>query len=102
MNLTTTMQVVPYLVRLFVKAQMEYRGAFVLDRFAQIVNYGAAYAAIWVLLERFDTLGGWTWSQLAAPEFPTARLCARRLVQLHAVPRDAEPRPQWHAGSAAG
>jgi ABC-2 type transport system permease protein len=65
MNLTTTMQVVPYLVRLFVKAQMEYRGAFVLDRIAQIVNYGAAYAAIWVLLERFDTLGGWTWSELA-------------------------------------
>ncbi len=55
----------PLLVRMYVKSQMEYRGAFLLDRVAQIITYGAAYAAIWVLLDRFKTLGGWTWPELA-------------------------------------
>ena len=60
-----TLSVLPFLVRLFVKSEMEYRGAWLLDRVAQVVNYGAGYAAIWVLLARFDTLGGWTWPELA-------------------------------------
>jgi ABC-2 type transport system permease protein len=57
--------VLPYLVKMHVKSQMEYRGAFVLDRVAQIITYGAAYAAIWVLLNRFQTLGGWDWADMA-------------------------------------
>jgi len=55
----------PLLVRMYVKSQMEYRGAFLLDRVAQIITYGAAYAAIWVLLDRFETLGGWRWPEMA-------------------------------------
>lgn len=61
-----TLSVLPLLVRLYVKSEMEYRGAFLLDRVAQIVNYSAGYAAIWILLLKFDTLGGWTWPELAA------------------------------------
>lgn len=53
------------LFKMFVKSQMEYRGAFFLDRLAQIVTYSASYAAIWVLLLKFDTLGGWHWPELA-------------------------------------
>jgi ABC-2 type transport system permease protein len=57
--------VVGMLIRMHLKTQVEYRGAFLLDRVAQILSYGAAYAAIWVLLNRFGSLGGWGWPDLA-------------------------------------
>ena len=57
--------VILMLIRMHVKSQMEYRGAFLLDRVAQVITYGAAYAAIWVLLDRFETLGGWDWADMA-------------------------------------
>jgi ABC-2 type transport system permease protein len=53
------------LVRMHVRSQMEYRAAFVMDRVAQILSYGAAFSAIWVLLNRFHTLGGWRWPEMA-------------------------------------
>ena len=53
------------LVRMFVKSQMEYRGAFWLDRLAQIISYGAVLLTIWILLQKFELLGGWDWPQLA-------------------------------------
>jgi ABC-2 type transport system permease protein len=65
MSLRHTLSVAPHLVGLFIRTQLEYRGAFFIDRVAQIVAYGAAYAGIWVILERFGTLDGWTWSDMA-------------------------------------
>ncbi|MBL4646882.1 MAG: ABC-2 family transporter protein [Rhizobiales bacterium] len=59
------MKTLSLLVKMFVKSQMEYRGAFILDRVAQFIAYGSAYGAIWVLLYKFDTLGGWNWPELA-------------------------------------
>jgi ABC-2 type transport system permease protein len=59
------LRVLPLLVRMHVRSKMEYRGAFWLDRFAQILSYGSAFATIGILLARFDTLGGWTWPELA-------------------------------------
>jgi len=59
------LSLVPLLVAMFVKSQMEYRGAFWLDRLAQILSYGAVFATFAILLARFDTLGGWTWPELA-------------------------------------
>lgn len=53
------------LVSMHFRSELEYRGAFLLDRLAQILAYGAAYAAIWVMLEKFETLGGWNWPVLA-------------------------------------
>ncbi len=64
-RLPDTLVVLPFLVKLFIKTELEYRGAWLLDRVAQVVNYGAGYAAIWILLDRFGTLGGWTWPELA-------------------------------------
>jgi ABC-2 type transport system permease protein len=61
----STAGTVLFMIRLFIKAKMEYRGAFMLDRVAQIVNYGAGYLTIWLLLRRFGTLGGWRWEELA-------------------------------------
>lgn len=57
--------VLPMLVRLHVKAEMEYRGAFLLDRLAQIIAYASAFGSIWLLVRRFSTLGGWNWPELA-------------------------------------
>jgi ABC-2 type transport system permease protein len=57
--------VLPLLVRLHVRSELEYRGAFILDRIAQIITYGSYYAAIFSLLLRFGTLAGWTWPEMA-------------------------------------
>ncbi len=59
------LRVLPLLVKMFVKSRTEYRGAFLLDIGAMILTYGSVYATIWVLLLRFDTLGGWNWPELA-------------------------------------
>lgn len=53
------------LIRLQIRTQMEYRAAFFVDRIAQILSYAAAFGAIWVLLNRFDTIGGWRWPEMA-------------------------------------
>jgi ABC-2 type transport system permease protein len=55
----------PLLVRMHVKSQMEYRGAFWLDRLAQIVSYGAVLLGIWLIIQKFELLGGWNWPELA-------------------------------------
>ncbi len=59
------LDVIPFLVKLHVRSELEYRGAFILDRIAQIVTYGTYYAAIFILLARFGTLAGWTWPEMA-------------------------------------
>ena len=59
------LRVIPLLVRMHVRSQMEYRGAFWLDRFAQILSYGSVFATLGILLARFGTLGGWTWPEMA-------------------------------------
>jgi ABC-2 type transport system permease protein len=60
-----TLGVLVTLVRMYVKAQMEYRGAFWLDRLAQIIAYGSVFTTLWLLVARFENLGGWIWSELA-------------------------------------
>lgn len=57
--------ILPLLVRMFVKSQMEYRGAFWLDRLAQILSYGAVMLTIWLIIQKFELLGGWNWPELA-------------------------------------
>lgn len=59
------LRVLPLLVRMYISGQMEYRGAFWLDRLAQILSYGSAFATLAILMQRFDTLGGWTLPELA-------------------------------------
>lgn len=59
------LRVLPLLVQMHIRSQMEYRGAFWLDRVAQIMSYGAVFATIGILLARFETLGGWNFPELA-------------------------------------
>lgn len=57
--------VLPHLALMHLRAQMEYRGAFWIDRIAQIITYASSFAIIWIIAERFGGLAGWDWSQLA-------------------------------------
>jgi ABC-2 type transport system permease protein len=57
--------ILPLLVQMHIRSQMEYRGAFWLDRLAQIMSYAAVFATLAILLARFETLGGWNWPELA-------------------------------------
>lgn len=65
MGLRHTLSVLPALIRMYIKTKAEYRAGFWLDRFSQIVSYGAAFGTIWLLLQRFPNLGGWVWPELA-------------------------------------
>ncbi|MCO5057403.1 MAG: ABC-2 family transporter protein [Rhizobiaceae bacterium] len=59
------LRTIAMLVTMQMRSQMEYRAAFFVDRVAQMIAYGAAFAAIWILLERFGDLGGWHWPEIA-------------------------------------
>jgi len=54
-----TLSILPALVMMHVRSQMEYRAAFWIDRIAQIITYFSSFAVIWLLVARFDTLAGW-------------------------------------------
>jgi ABC-2 type transport system permease protein len=59
------LRLIPVLLQMNLRAQMEYRGAFLIDRLAMIIAYASAFAVIWLLVARFDTLAGWNWGELA-------------------------------------
>lgn len=53
------LSILPTLVMMHVRSQMEYRAAFWIDRIAQIITYFSSFAVIWLLVARFETLAGW-------------------------------------------
>lgn len=60
-----TLNLIPHLVRIYVRTRLEYPGAMVLGWISQAVSYGAMYTAIGLILARFGALGGWTWPDMA-------------------------------------
>ncbi len=52
-------------VRLRMRERMEYRGAFLLGLGSQMLGYAASYLVIWLTLQRFGTIGGWDWPEVA-------------------------------------
>lgn len=60
-----TMRIIPHLVGIHVRTHMQYRGALFIGWFAQAVGYAGTYAAIALIITRFENLGGWTWPQMA-------------------------------------
>jgi ABC-2 type transport system permease protein len=65
MRVRTQLGVMLLLARMFARSELEYRGAYIIDRIATVASYGSAFAAIFLLLARFSTLGGWSWPELA-------------------------------------
>lgn len=57
--------VIPALVRAYVRSKAEYPGAMVLGWASQFAAYGAMYTAISLILNRFGSLGGWLWPEMA-------------------------------------
>lgn len=54
-----------HFVKLRMRERMEYRGAYLLGIVAQVLGWGAEYAVIYLLLHRFESIGGWTWPEVA-------------------------------------
>lgn len=54
-----------HFIRLRMRERMEYRGAFLIGLIAQGLAYVAEFTVIWVLVNRFGTLGGWGWEEVA-------------------------------------
>ena len=52
-------------VRLRLKERLEYRGAFLIGMGAQMLAYCATYLVTWMLLQRFETISGWGWPEVA-------------------------------------
>lgn len=52
-------------VRLRIKERMEYRGAYILGVFAQMLGYGGNFLVVWLFLHRFQTIHGWAWPEVA-------------------------------------
>jgi ABC-2 type transport system permease protein len=59
------LSVLLHLVLMHIRAEMEYRAAFWIDRVAQIITYGSSFAMIWIIAERFGGIAGWNWADLA-------------------------------------
>lgn len=55
-----TLQVFATLVRLRYKARLMYPAAYYSFLAAKLVGYVSEYAVIWLLLERFNSIAGWT------------------------------------------
>ena len=60
-----TLAIIPHLVGIYVRTRMEYRGAMFLAWISQGFSYAAMYAAIALIILRFDNLGGWAWPEMA-------------------------------------
>lgn len=47
------------------KSQMEYRGAFLVGVWGQGLGYVADFVVLWLLVQKFQTINGWEWSEIA-------------------------------------
>lgn len=47
------------------KERMEYRSDFILNAFAQMINYSASYAVIWLFISKFKSIARWSWPEIA-------------------------------------
>jgi ABC-2 type transport system permease protein len=63
--MSRTLAIIPHLVRMYVRTRLEYRGDMILGWLSQIASYASAYTVIALLIIRFDSLGGWRWSEMA-------------------------------------
>lgn len=62
---TGWLRLIPYLLEMNLKARMEYRADFWINGIAQIITYSSSIAVLWILVNRFGDLAGWTFPDLA-------------------------------------
>ncbi|WP_081175316.1 ABC transporter permease [Rhizobium rhizosphaerae] len=54
-----------HLMRLRARTRLQYRASLVLAWISQGFGYAGTFASIWVILNRFGGLGGWSWPEMA-------------------------------------
>lgn len=60
-----TLSLLFYLVRLRVRTRLEFRASLVIAWTAQGFGYAGVFTSIWIILTRFENIGGWSWPQMA-------------------------------------
>lgn len=60
-----TLSLLFYLMRLRVRTRLEFRASLVIAWAAQAFGYAGVFASIWLIITRFENIGGWTWPQMA-------------------------------------
>ena len=60
-----TLSLLFYLMRLRVRTRLEFRVSLVIAWVAQAFGYAGVFMQIWLILTRFENIGGWTWPQMA-------------------------------------
>ena len=61
----SALRIIPFLLQMNLKARMEYRADFWINGIAQIITYSSSIAVLWILVNRFGDLAGWTFPDLA-------------------------------------
>ena len=61
----SAVRLIPFLLQMNLKARMEYRADFWINGIAQIITYSSSIAVLWILVNRFGDLAGWTFPDLA-------------------------------------
>jgi ABC-2 type transport system permease protein len=54
-----------HLMRLRVRTRLEFRAGLMIAWLAQAFGYAGVFTSIWLILTRFENIGGWTWPQMA-------------------------------------
>ena len=54
-----------HLARMKMRARLQYRASLIVAWIAQAFGYLGVYSAIWIIVSRFERLGGWTWPEIA-------------------------------------
>lgn len=54
-----------FIAGLYIRTRLQYRASLLLGWISQAFGYAGAYAAVWLILARFNVLGGWHWPELA-------------------------------------
>ncbi|MGE6741475.1 ABC transporter permease [Allorhizobium pseudoryzae] len=60
-----TLSLLFYLMRLRVRTRLEFRASLVIAWAAQAFGYAGVFTSIWLILTRFENIGGWSWPQMA-------------------------------------
>lgn len=53
-----------HLLAMNIRKSLEHRVDFMLGRVAIVMSYGSFFATVWVLVHRFEDLGGWRWPEM--------------------------------------
>ncbi|MNV26220.1 hypothetical protein D3C71_1173360 [compost metagenome] len=51
-------------IMVYLRTRMEYKFAFFMDMFIQIFTYSVMYFGIWIMLDHFQTIKGWTYYEI--------------------------------------